>query len=406
MKQDSAALLARGNGRSYGDVCLNSEGKLIDTRFLDRLLSADWDTGIVRVGSGLTYEALLEISVPRGWFPAVCPGTKFVTIGGAIANDVHGKNHEAAGSIGLHVRALAIARSDGSVLEVSTEKNASLFAATIGGLGLTGIILWAELQLRQIKSSFFDVQIIKLRGLPDFFDVADQSTDWEYTAAWLDCIAGGSKQGRGIFIRGNHSEQGGLSIHRTSRLNVPANAPEFLLNVPAMRLFNLFEWTRHSSNETDSLHYDEFLFPLDKLLSWNKLYGKRGFFQHQSVIPDGAALQTIDQLLKLASLRKQPCFFAVMKRLGKKVSPGILSFPRAGVTIALDFPNRGAETVNLLHEMYDIVVAAGGRIYPAKDSCMTPRHFQQSFPDWKAVCDFKDPQISSNFWRRVTAISQ
>src|ERR1700686_2196640 len=231
-------MLFYGLGRSYGDVCLNSEGRLVVTSGLDHLISADWSRGIVRAEAGLSLDALLTISVPRGWFLAATPGTKFVTLGGAVANDVHGKNHETAGTIGCYVRRLALARSDGKIAELSPDENCELFATTIGGLGLTGVILWGELQLVPIRSADVISETLPMPDLDAFFRISAESKDWEYTVAWVDCLAKGAKIGRGLYMRGRHANSGELKVHKGPRLSVPFDAPSFLLNSVTIGAFN------------------------------------------------------------------------------------------------------------------------------------------------------------------------
>src|SRR4051794_26659130 len=222
--------LCFGLGRSYGDVCLNANGRLIVTAALDRIISFDRETGILRAEAGLSLDRLLRIAVPAGWFPPVVPGTKFVTLGGAIANDVHGKNHEAVGTFGAHVTALGLVRSTGEVLTLSRIENSELFAATIGGLGLTGVILWGELHLPPIRSAMIESETLPLKDLADFFRVSEEGADWPYRVAWIDCLARGSAAGRGFYIRGRHADSGGLAVHRAPRIGAPFDAPGRLLN--------------------------------------------------------------------------------------------------------------------------------------------------------------------------------
>ncbi|HMK80383.1 MAG TPA: FAD-binding oxidoreductase, partial [Xanthobacteraceae bacterium] len=237
--QKSAPYLCYGMGRSYGDVCLNARHRLIVTDTLDRIVSVDWQRGILRAEAGLTFDRLLSLTVPHGWFAPVVPGTKFATLGGAVANDVHGKNHEQVGTLGAHVTALGLMRSSGEMLTLSREENAELFAATIGGLGLTGVIAWVELQLAPIKSAMIDSETFALNDLSDFFKRAEESRDWAYTVAWIDCLAKGAAAGRGFFTRGRHSEHGELTVHTPPRLAVPFDAPGALLNAHTIALFNL-----------------------------------------------------------------------------------------------------------------------------------------------------------------------
>lgn len=233
-----APLACYGLGRSYGDVCLNENGRLLVTDLLDRIVLFDRERGLLRAEAGLSLDRLLRVIVPAGWFVPAMPGTKFVTLGGAVANDVHGKNHEHAGTFGAHVATIGLARSSGEVLTLSRSQNAELFAATVGGLGLTGVILWVELELDPIHSAQFDTETFPLAGLADFFRRAEESRDWPYTAAWIDCLAKGSDTGRGFFTRGRHAESGGLAVHAAPRLSAPIEAPGFLLNGYSMSLFN------------------------------------------------------------------------------------------------------------------------------------------------------------------------
>jgi FAD/FMN-containing dehydrogenase len=396
---DKRPLLCRGLGRSYGDVALNG-GYLLDTTRADHFLAADWEAGVVRAEAGLSLDALLRACVPRGWFLPVTPGTKFVTLGGAVANDVHGKNQESAGTIGCHVRRICLARSTGEVLELSAGE--PLFAATIGGLGLTGVIVWVELNLLSIRSAIMEVETLAMAGLDDFFRLSAQSADWPYTVSWVDSLARGSVLGRGLFIRGRHAESGAPAAHGAPRFTVP-HAASYLLNRGTISLFNFFYRTRPWVTGRTIMHYDRFFYPLDSLSDWNRLYGGRGFFQHQSVVPMKNAPETVRSLLELSAERGEPSFLAVLKVLGDRASPGLLSFPKSGVTLALDLANRGEGTRRLLDRMADLVVAAGGRLYPAKDATMSGEAFRKGYPAWRELEQHRDPAIMSDFWRRVTA---
>jgi FAD/FMN-containing dehydrogenase len=396
---DQRPLLCRGLGRSYGDVALNGGGYLLDTTRADHFLSADWATGLVRAEAGLSLDALLRTCVPRGWFLPVTPGTKFVTLGGAVANDVHGKNHENAGTIGCHVRRIGLARSTGDMLDLSSDS--PLFAATIGGLGLTGVMVWVELQLIAIRSARVEVETLTMTGLEDFFRLSAESVDWPYTVSWVDSLARGSALGRGLFIRGRHAEAGALAPHGGARITVP-HAARHLLNPSTIALFNFIYRARPSASRRKSMHYDRFFYPLDSLSHWNRLYG-RGFFQHQSVVPMNNAPQTVRRLLELTAEWGEPSFLAVLKVLGDRPSPGLLSFPMSGVTLALDLANRGETTRRLLERLTDVVVAAGGRLYPAKDATMSGDAFRAGYPAWRRLEHHRDPALMSDFWRRVTA---
>jgi FAD/FMN-containing dehydrogenase len=393
--------LCYGLGRSYGDVCLNARGRLLVTDALDRVISFDRARGLLRAEAGLTFDRLLRITVPHGWFAPVVPGTKFVTLGGAVANDVHGKNHEHVGTFGAHVTALGLLRSSGETLTLSHDENAELFAATIGGLGLTGVIAWVELQLAPIRSAMIDSETFALSDLADFFKHAEASRDWTYTVAWIDCLAKGTAVGRGFFTRGRHSENGELTVHAPPRLDVPFDAPGALLNAHTISLFNLLYRHRPFVLGERHMHYEPFLFPLDAVAHWNRLYGKRGFFQHQSVVPIGSAFDTLRKLLALTAEFGEGSFLVVLKLFGDEPSPGLISFPLPGATLALDFPNKGESTRRLLERMADVVLAAGGRLYPAKDATMSAVAFRTGYPAWRKLEAQRDPAIMSDFWRRV-----
>ena len=399
-------ILPYANGRSYGDSCLNDGGVLLDTKRLGRFMEFDDQRGILRCEGGVTLADILEIFVPRGWFLPVTPGTKYVSIGGAIANDVHGKNHHWAGTFGCHILAFELLRSTGERFICSLQHHADLFKATIGGLGLTGLILWADIQLKSIKSPFIETERIRYSSLNDFFDLATQSDQkFEYTVAWVDCLANGRKTGRGSFIRGNHQRihhpQHSSPKARTT-LTIPFHGPSFILNSWVMKTLNSLYYHSLSASKTQSLdHYDGFFYPLDSIHLWNRLYGHRGFLQYQCVIPPAHERDAIMDLLKTIQRSKQGSFLAVLKKFGSVTSPGLLSFPRVGTTLALDFPFLGEKTLAVLDSLDHIVRATGGAVYPAKDAHMAAQDFQSYFPRWQEFLRYKDPKFSSSFWRRV-----
>ena len=393
-----------GLGRSYGDSCLNDGGALIRMHRLDRVLAVDWEEGVIRAEAGVSFDSLLRLCVPNGWFLPVTPGTKFVTLGGAVANDVHGKNHETAGTFGSHVRRLGLLRSDSQMLELAPDNNAQLFAATVGGLGLTGLILWVEIKLTAIRSAYFIAETKRVRDLDHFFELASESGDWPYTLGWVDCLADGARLGSGLFTRGRHAEDGELKPHRPGNglARLPADLPAGLLSTPVLRSFNLAYANRPRRDCASRLHYDAFLYPLDAIQDWNRLYGRTGFFQHQSVVALTEASATLRKLLELTARHRQGSFLVVLKLFGNKPSPGLLSFPMQGATFALDFPNRGEPTRELLRLMEELVLKAGGRFYPAKDASMSGAAFRAGFPRWREVEANRDPALMSDFWRRVT----
>jgi FAD/FMN-containing dehydrogenase len=400
-------MLPFGLGRSYGDSCLNDGGDLLVTESLDHILAFDEEQGRIRCESGVTLDALLRVIVPRGWFLPTTPGTKFITVGGAIANDIHGKNHHRSGTFGCHVTRFELLRSTGERMICSPGENTAWFAATVGGLGLTGLITWAEFQLRSIANSMIEVESLKFANLDEFFEISTKSdADFEYTVSWVDCLAKGPSLGRGIFLRGNHAsaENQSLSLHRPPRLGMPVEFPSFALNRFTIQAFNTLYYARSArAIGRKTVHYDSFFYPLDALNHWNRVYGKRGFFQYQFVVPFSADRQVIREIFTRIAASGQGSFLAVLKTFGERKSPGMLSFPAPGVTLALDFPNQGADTLALFDVLDQIVLAAGGRIYPAKDARMPARIFQDCYPGWQDFRQYLDPAFSSSFWRRVSS---
>ena len=405
-REEERKVLPHGLGRSYGDVCLNDGGVLLVTTAWDHILAFDEQRGLLRCEAGVSLDDLLKFLVPRGWFLCTTPGTKFVTVGGAIANDVHGKNHHRSGTFGCQVTQFELLRSNGERKLCSREQNTDWFAATIGGMGLTGMITWAEFEVRPIANSSIVMESVKLRDLDDFFAISKESDqDFEYTVSWQDCLAKDSALGRGIFMRGNHARDGtrDLSIHRDPGISVPIDFPAIALNEISIKAFNTLYYARLPRRLTKAVvHYNPFFYPLDSINFWNRIYGARGFFQYQFVVPFSADSRAIRAILKEIGASGQASFLAVLKTFGDVRSPGLLSFPMPGVTLALDFPNRGAETFALFEKLDRLVIEAGGRIYPAKDARMSAATFQASFPRWQELIPFIDPVFSSSFWRRVT----
>jgi L-gulonolactone oxidase len=401
---NTLCVLACGLRRSYGDTCLNSEGVTIDMRGLDRFIAFDEATGFLRAEAGVSLSQALAFSVPRGWFLPTTPGTRFATLGGAVANDVHGKNHHRAGSLGCHVKSFGLMRSDGFHGTVTANREQNLFAATIGGLGLTGVIDWVEIQLERIPSAFLEVQTLPYGNLDEFWALAEESaTHFEHTVAWIDAAAHGSKFGRGVFSRANWRAEGELVVHndRTWK-GLPFDAPPFLLNRFSVAGFNaLYSLANRAGRSVQ--HYSHFFYPLDKIHNWNRLYGKRGMYQYQCVVPPEAAPRALDSLLREVTRSGQASFLAVLKTFGERASPGLLSFPRPGATLALDFPNRGKDTLQLMSRLDRIVLETGGAIYPAKDGRISAESFRRSFPQWQEFLKYKDRRMSSDFWHRVAA---
>lgn len=401
----TASLLPFGNGRSYGDSCLNHQGSLIRTRQLDRFIQFDAENGILRCEAGVLFDDILRLVVPQGWFISVTPGTRFISVGGAIANDVHGKNHHIRGTFGCHLQSFELLRSSGERLMCSPQENSAWFNATIGGLGLTGLITWAQFQLRRIHNPWINTETLRFHHLDEFFTLSQASDqEYEYTVAWIDCLAQGAQLGRGLFIRGNHApELDEIPVYQSRQRHFPVTPPVSLINKLSLRIFNTFYYHQGNSDHQQALqHYEPFFYPLDGILEWNKVYGPHGFYQYQCVIPYVHSHAAIKEMLQEIGKSSLGSFLAVLKLCGEHRSPGMLSFPMHGVSLALDFPNRGATLQKLFTQLDQIVRAANGRLYPAKDARMPATMFQETYPQWQNFSHFIDPHFSSNFWRRVT----
>lgn len=399
-------VLAYGLGRSYGDSNLNPDGALIDTRRLDRFIRFDIAQGLLHAEAGVSLDEILRLVVPHGFFLPTTPGSRYVTLGGAVANDVHGKNHHSAGSFGAHVRRFTLARSDGSVTEATPDGTPELFAATVGGLGLTGVILDVEIALTRIPSAGIELETEPLRNVDEFFDIAEARAERrEHTVAWIDCTAAGERLGQGVFSSGDWSQTGDLRPHDPGAgPALPVDAPGFALNPVSLKLFNIAYRRRQLMKPRRSrVHYSGFFYPLDSIRDWNRLYGAAGFYQYQSVIGFESAREATRAMLQRIAASGEGSFLAVLKTFGAHGSPGVLSFPKPGATLALDFANRGDKTLRLMADLDAIVREAGGRLYPAKDGRMGAGIFKAGYPDWERVEAMRDPAISSAFWRRVTA---
>lgn len=397
-------VLPFGRGRSYGDVCLNGGGGLLHTARLDRFIAFDRCSGVLRCESGVTLREILDLVVPQGWFLPVTPGTREVTVGGAIANDVHGKNHHAAGSFAHHLRGFELLRSSGERRVCGPDSNPEWFGATIGGLGLTGLVTWAELQLAPIANPFMQVRTRRFPHLDAFWELnGAMERDWPYTVAWIDCVASGGAQGRGVFMAARHAApQRQLPAWREKRRAMPFTPPFSLVNAASLRGFNQLYWLR--AREGDALaHHVPYFYPLDGVAHWNRIYGRRGFYQYQCVVPPAVQRDAVAELLRRISRSAQGSFLAVLKTFGTLPSLGMLSFARPGATLALDFPNRGDATLRLFEELDAVVREAGGAIYPAKDARMSGAMFELGYPRAGEFSRFVDPRFGSDFWRRVRA---
>lgn len=393
-----------GNGRSYGDSCLAASDQVLHMRTLDRFIEVDWRRGTVCAEAGVTLAEILAISIPQGWFLSVTPGTQFATLGGAIANDVHGKNHHLRGTFGNHVLRFGLLRHGEELLTSSPTEHSELYAATIGGLGLTGVITWAEIQLIPIRASQIDSTVVRFNNLADFFTLsAELDHQHEYSVAWIDCLAKGAQAGRGVFIVGDHARYGSLEVDERPKLRVPLTPPVSLINNLSLRAFNEAYWRLHPDQRTRNRGgYEPFFYPLDRILHWNRIYGRKGFQQYQCVIPDAVAEVAMRELLGAIADCGQGSFLAVLKRCGDIASPGLLSFPLPGTSLALDFPHK-ADLEPLFARLDAIVREAGGRLYPAKDAHMSGSDFRQAYPAWEQLEALRDPALISRLWKRVTA---
>jgi len=397
-------ILVQGNARSYGDSCMNQGGLVASTRFMRRFIAFDPETGVLQCEAGLQLADILDVAEPQGWFLAATPGTKFATVGGAIANDVHGKNHHVEGAFGRHVTRFELLRTDGTRLLCSPAENADWFNATIGGLGLTGMITWAELQLKKVPNSAVNLETIKYKDLASFFSLSEESEHThEYTAAWIDCLASREKIGRGHFLRANHArvtqpKPGPSKL----QLAMPIDPPISAINSLTLRAFNALYYNRQMQERSfATVHYNPFFYPLDFVRDWNRMYGPKGFLQYQCVVPNEVSYDAIKEILQRIAAANSGSFLVVLKVFGDVPSPGMLSFPRPGATLALDFPYQGNRTMQLFDQLDEVVVQAKGAIYPAKDAHMKGEHFRQFYPAVEQFKQFKDPGISSSFWRRV-----
>ena len=384
-----ATLIARGNGRSYGDAALNPELTL-SMRAMNRMRAFDAGTGRLDCEAGVLLADLLETFVPRGWFPPVVPGTRLVTVGGMIAADVHGKNHHRDGTFGAHVESLTLAGADGAIRECSREENADLFRATLGGMGLTGVILSARFRLRPIETAFVMAETRAARDLDETMALFEASRDWPHSVAWIDCLARGAGLGRAVMTRGAFMERGALPpglasdplcLARAGKLRVPADVPSALLNRVSIGIFNELCYRRgrgRARSGARPVHFDRFFFPLDRIEAWNRLYGRRGFVQYQCVLPKGESEAGVAALLERVAASGQGSFLGVLKLFGP-AGEGLMSFPMEGYTLALDFPVRNG-TAALLDGLDEITHRHGGRVYLAKDARCAPERVREGYP--------------------------
>ncbi len=401
----SRSLLPRGAGRSYGDVCLNAGGSVILTERLNRILSFDAETGLVVVEPGVSFADLLAVFLPRGFRVPVSPGTSFVTVGGAVANDIHGKNQHVAGCFGDCIEWLDLLCADGERRRLSPTQNAALFDATIGGIGLTGIIAAVCVRLVPVASPALLVKRRQVSGLEDFLARFEEASSVTFSVGWIDVLASGSALGRGILETAEPAPRGAEPPPPPRARRMPIDLPGWALNGTSVRAFNALYWRRAQPDARETVsNYAQFLYPLDAITDWNRLYGRRGFHQFQCVVPYGDGAATVKRLLRTAAAGGGASFLAVLKVMGRG-GRGLLSFAQPGYSLALDFAS-GAQTTELFRALEQITRDAGGRIYLAKDSMMSPESFAAMYPNIEAFQQMRatiDPnrRFSSSLSRRI-----
>jgi decaprenylphospho-beta-D-ribofuranose 2-oxidase len=410
------SVIAHGVGRSYGDAALNSAGATLLMERINRLLEFDKETGMLHAEAGTTLSEIAEIFVPKGFFLPVTPGTRFVTLGGAVASDVHGKGHHLLGSFANHVVNLTLLLADGSVTVCSREQNPDLFWATVGGQGLTGIITEVRLKLRRIESAFIGVRTERASNLDEALQLFDEGDEeFTYSVAWIDCLATGRSLGRSVLMRGNWMKAAELPRKYASEplrhppvrhLSVPIEFPGFVLNSLSVRAFNFAYFNRAPRQAREiCTGYVPFFFPLDAVNNWNRIYGRRGFLQWQFVIPFEDGIAGMTKILERLAKSGAASFLAVLKKFGKSDPNQMLSFPSPGYMLALDFPFTG-RLLGLLDELDKIVLDCGGRFYLTKDARMKPETFRAGYPrlpEWLEIKRRIDPQnrFSSDQARRL-----
>lgn len=415
LKIESSSLIPRGLGRSYGDAAINTNHTVVLMERLNRIRSFDEETGVLRAEAGLSLEDILEVFVPRGWFLPVTPGTKFTTLGGCVAADVHGKNHHVDGSFGKYVRAMEIMMPDSSIRKCSPKQDSDLFWATIGGMGLTGIITEISLQLIPIESAYMSVKHYPSKDLDQTLDLLNGAIyDDKYSVAWIDCLSTGKDFGRSVVMNGHHAGLSELSSKVKDPLNIkerkkfalPFNCPSCLLNHYTIKAFNgCYYYLQSKKQESFIIDYDRYFYPLDSILEWNRLYGKKGFIQYQFVIPSQYSREGLTVILDELTRSKRASFLAVLKRFGKE-GEGLLSFPKAGFTLALDIPLSDPNLFPFLDHLDEIVLKYDGRVYLAKDARLNPSSFRTMYPrfnQWQRIKNAIDPKnvFSSDLSRRL-----
>jgi hypothetical protein len=391
--------LSYGMGRSYGDVCLNTDGRLISSKNLSNVIDFNILDGLISCYAGMTLKNLQEYAMKDGWMLPVVPGSQFISIGGAIANDVHGKNHLAEGSFGNHIKEITLLKSDGNIAICSHHTNKDLFIATIGGIGLTGVILSTKIQLKPLKGKHIQVKYKSFNCLENYNDLIEKYKDYEFFVSWVNCKK--EKKFNGSMQIGKFCQN--PSTHVPKNLTIYKTMPRLkLINKRSKIFFNyLYSKRQNFLNEKTIVDYfQNFLHPLDKIHSWNRLYGKKGFFQFQCQLLSENWISVLKKIFIVINQSNQIPFLPVIKSFSKK-SIGILSFPKEGITFSVDFENNGLESINLIRSLNDLTINEGGRIYLAKDALMSKKNFEDSYPLYEKFQAYRDPKISSNMSRRL-----
>lgn len=405
--------VARGLGRSYGDAALNERGHVLDCTRLDRYLDFDADTGLLRCEAGVSLEMILRDFAPRGFLPMITPGTKFVTVGGCIANDVHGKAHHADGCFSRSTERMSVLLASGEVVEASPTENADLYWANFGGMGLLGVITEATIRLRKVETTYFQQTAVVADSLEAMLDALEEHAHLPYSVAWVDALATGQRLGRGVLTVGDHArlehlpkrlQRDPLATSAPSPLKLPFEMPSRALNTATIHALNVV-LDQVQRRGAPIAHYEKFFYPLDFVGDWNRGYGASGFTQYQFVIPLEDGRKNIRELLQTIATSGQAPFLNVLKRLGPERPETMLSFPFEGYTFAIDFPIR-AGLSELLASLDERVLAMGGRLYLGKDAFLKPETFAQMYPKldaWRAIKDRYDPEhrFSSHLSRRL-----
>jgi FAD/FMN-containing dehydrogenase len=411
--ENSQKLIPRGAGRAYGDAALNAENRVVDLQRLNRMLAFDAQSGILHAEAGVTIDEIIDVFVPRGFFPPVVPGTRFVTLGGSIAADIHGKNHHRGSSLGTHVLWFDLMVASGEIKRCSREENSDLFWATIGGMGLTGIVVELAIRLQRIESAYIQGEFIRVGNVDEAiekFESADHA--YECSTAWIDCLSSKGSLGRSVLQVGNFAPRESLPMKlRAEPLSakgksgppVPINLPNFTLNSMSVRAFNFAIYATHPNKNHLTTPFQPFFFPLDSIQNWNRIYGKRGFVQYQCVWPLEQSREGLVELLEATSQSGRASFLAVLKKFGAQ--DGMMSFPMPGYTLAMDFPVTEG-LLDFLDRLDQMVLKRGGRVYLAKDARMRPDTFRAmypKFPEWQSVKSKADPNnhFSSTLSRRL-----